>query len=46
MVENEIKADTGGLLLPRRRKKHLNAQEALVLLADLAHNIWVFVEWH
>jgi len=38
-IENEIKADKGGLLLPRRRKKHANAQEALVLLTDLAHNI-------
>jgi hypothetical protein len=38
-IENEIKADKAGLLLPRRRKKHLNAQEALVLLTDLAHNI-------
>ena len=38
-IENEIKADKGGLLLPRRRKKHLHAQEALVLLTDLAPNI-------
>lgn len=38
-IENEIKADKAGLLLPRRRKKQLNAQEALVLLTDLAHNI-------
>ncbi len=38
-MENEIKADKSGLLLPRRRKKQLNAQEALVLLTDLAHNI-------
>lgn len=38
-MENEIKADKVGLLLPRRRKKQLNAQEALVLLTDLAHNI-------
>jgi Transposase DDE domain group 1 len=41
-IENEIKADKGGLLLPRRRKKHLNAQEALVLLTDLAHNIFAW----
>ena len=27
------------MLLPRRRKKQFNAQEALVLLTDLAHNI-------
>lgn len=38
-IENEIKADKAGLLLPRRRKKHWHAQEALVLLTDLAHNI-------
>lgn len=38
-IENEIKADKGGLLLLRRRKKQLNAQAALVLLTDLAHNI-------
>jgi len=38
-IDNEIQADTGGLLLPRRRKQHLNAQAALVLLTDLAHNI-------
>ena len=38
-IENEIKADKGGLLLPKRRKKQLGAQEALVLLTDLAHNI-------
>jgi hypothetical protein len=38
-IENEIKADKAGLLLPRRRKKHWHAQQALVLLTDLAHNI-------
>jgi Transposase DDE domain group 1 len=38
-IENEITADKSGLLLPRRRKKPLQAQEALVLLTDLAHNI-------
>ena len=38
-MENEIKADKGGLLLPKRRKKQLESQEALVLLTDLAHNI-------
>ena len=37
--ETEIKADAGGWRLPRRRKKHVPAQEALVLLTDLAHNI-------
>jgi hypothetical protein len=38
-IENEIKSDKGGLLLPKRRKKQFEAQEALVLLTDLAHNI-------
>ncbi len=38
-IETEIKADKSGLLLPRRRKKQFHAQEALVLLTDLAHNI-------
>jgi hypothetical protein len=37
--ETEIQADKGGLLLSRRRKKILAAQEALVLLTDLAHNL-------
>jgi hypothetical protein len=41
-MENEIKADKGGLLLPKRRKKQLEAQEALVLLTDLAHNIFAW----
>ena len=38
-IETEIKADKGGLLLPKRRKQQFEAQEALVLLTDLAHNI-------
>lgn len=38
-IENELKADKAGLLLPRRRKKHWHAQQALVLLTHLAHNI-------
>jgi hypothetical protein len=42
IIENEIKADKGGLLLPKRRKKQLEAQEALVLLTDLAHNIFAW----
>lgn len=37
--ETEIQADKMGLRLERRRKKHLAAQEALVLLVDLAHNV-------
>jgi len=36
--ETEIQADKGGLKLCRRRKKRLPAQEALVLLTDIAHN--------
>jgi hypothetical protein len=38
-IEAEIKADKGGLQLHRRRKRRLAAQEALVLLTDLAHNL-------
>jgi len=47
-IEAEIKADKGGLQLHRRRKKRLAAQEALVVLTDLAHNLlawtrgWMF----
>ncbi len=45
-VEAEIKADKGGLQLHRRRKKRLAAQEALVLLTDLAHNLLAWTrEW-
>ena len=46
--ETEIQADKGGLQLERRRKKRLAAQEALVLLTDVAHNLlawltpWMF----
>ena len=36
--ETEIQADKGGLKLCKRRKKHLFAQESLVLLTDVAHN--------
>jgi hypothetical protein len=47
-IEAEIKADKGGLQLHRRRKQRLAAQEAFILLTDLAHNIlawsrhWLF----
>jgi Transposase DDE domain group 1 len=47
-IEAEIKADKGGLQLHRRRKRRLAAQEALMLLTDLAHNLlawtrgWMF----
>jgi hypothetical protein len=46
--ETEIQADKRGLQLERRHKKHLAAQEALILLTDLAHNLlawtadWMF----
>jgi hypothetical protein len=46
--ETEIQADKGGLQIGQRRKKSLAAQEALVLLTDLAHNLlawtgqWMF----
>jgi hypothetical protein len=42
-AEVEIKADKQGLRLPRRRKRSFAAQEALILLTDIAHNIlsWV-----
>ncbi len=38
-VESEIKMDKCGLLLPKRRKHRFAAQEALLLLTDLAHNL-------
>jgi len=46
--ETEIQADKAGLQLARRRKKRQAAQEALILLTDLAHNLlawsgqWMF----
>jgi hypothetical protein len=42
-AEVEIKADKQGLRLPKRRKRSFAAQEALILLTDLAHNLlsWV-----
>ena len=36
--ETEIQADKGGLKLCKRRKKRAAAQEALILLTDVAHN--------
>lgn len=38
-MEIEIKADKQGLRVPKRRKKSFTAQEGLILLTDLAHNI-------
>jgi len=44
--ETEIQADKGGLRLERRRKKRLAAQEALVLLTDVAHNLLAWIpQW-
>jgi hypothetical protein len=49
-VESEIKMDKAGLLLPKRRKKSMAAQEALILLTDMAHNLlawthdWMFMD--
>jgi hypothetical protein len=48
--ETEFQADKGGLQMRRRRKKRKDAQEALILLTDLAHNLlawtvrWMFPE--
>jgi len=41
--ETEIQADKGGLQMGRRRKKILAAQEALILLTDLAHNLLAWI---
>jgi hypothetical protein len=38
-IEAELKADKGGLQLHRRRQQRLAAQEALVLLTDVAPNL-------
>jgi Transposase DDE domain group 1 len=49
-MESEIKMDKSGLLMSKRRKKNMAAQEALILLTDLPHNIlawshdWMFTE--
>jgi len=44
--ETEIQADKGGLKMERRRKKRMAAQEALVLLTDIAHNLLAWVpQW-
>lgn len=45
-IEAELQADKGGLQLHRRRKQRLAAQEALVLLTDLAHHLLAWTrEW-
>jgi hypothetical protein len=44
--ETEIQADKGGLKMERRRKKHLAAQEALILLTDVTHNLLAWaMQW-
>jgi hypothetical protein len=44
--ETEIQADKGGLKMEQRRKKRLAAQEALILLTDIAHNLLAWVpQW-
>ena len=48
--ETEIQADKSGLKIEKRRKMSLAAQEALILITDLAHNVlswasnWMFSE--
>lgn len=48
--ETEFQGDKTGLQLERRRKKQLAAQEALILLTDVAHNLlawcrqWMFAD--
>ncbi len=41
--ETQIQSDKGGLKMCKRRKNHLRAQEALILLTDLAHNLLAWV---
>jgi len=41
--ETEIQADKGGLKLCKRRKRRVAAQEALILLTDVAHNTLAWV---
>jgi hypothetical protein len=37
--ETEIRSDKSGLKLAKRRKLHVSAQETLILLTDVAHNL-------
>lgn len=41
-MESDIKGDKRGLGIEKRRKKSFHAQEALVLLAQLSHNLLVY----
>jgi hypothetical protein len=43
-MEVDIRGDKRGLGIEKRRKKSFHAQEALVLLAQLAHNLLIFFE--
>ncbi len=45
-MEADIKGDKRGLGLEKRRKKSFFAQEAVVLLSQLAHNLLVWFERH
>lgn len=43
-TEIEIRADKSGLSLHRRRKQSLNAQEAWIILTDIAHNLLAWLQ--
>lgn len=43
-IETEIKADKQGLGLTKRNKKKFAAQQMLVMLADLAHNLCIWAK--
>ena len=45
-MEADIKGDKRGLGMEKRRKKSFFAQEAVVLLCQLAHNLLVWFERH
>jgi hypothetical protein len=42
-IETQTRGDKQGLALARRNKKHFPAQEVLVLLAQFAHNLIIWV---
>ncbi|MBM3134867.1 MAG: hypothetical protein FJZ89_06200 [Chloroflexi bacterium] len=42
--EVEVKGDKSGLRIPKRRKRYLGAQEALILLTDLGHNLLAWLK--
>jgi hypothetical protein len=41
-MEVDIKGDKRGLGIEKRRKKNFHAQEAVVLLAQLSHNLLIY----